>query len=236
MQNVPGIDAVTETLPPQLFKNTQDLKVGRYAKVLLTPAHAIKIQKVVWKSGQLNTLEWRGGTTVTLNALQELVSAKAFGNMGVGPRIYAALLVHRIPKWLEVDNKAELLGCSVHGRCWNLALVMQRMTGSLRAVQVMSPASQAMFWRRLNVDRIRRIVKVLSGLGYDHNDIRHDNIGFLEDKSGVNLFLMDYGYGRVNRTVDHSMESRILEKFCQALESVGAPPIVRRMIIQDQTL
>ena len=87
-----------------------------------------------------------------------------------------------------------------------------------------------MLWRRLNVDRIRRIARVLSGLGYDHNDIRHDNIGFLEDKDGVELFLMDYGYGRLHKSRDRSMESRILDKFCQALESVGAPPIVRKTI------
>ena len=232
--HIPGVDATLEELPKKLLKDLSDIKVGRYAKVVLTPHHALKIQKVFVKNGRLNTIEWRGGTTVSLNAQQEIVSASAFGNMGVGPRVHATLLVRHLPKWMEKDNKEEFQGCALTGKCWNLVIVMQRMASSIRAVQVMPPQTQALFWRHLNVGRIVKVIKVLSGLGYDHNDIRHDNIGFVQDKrSKINLYLLDYGYGKLLPNHQAQLQEKITNAFCDALESVGAPPIVRQTIMQE---
>lgn len=233
-----GIDAVFPVLP-KLFQDIQDVKVGRYAKVVMTPTLAVKLQKVFFKSGTLHTVEWRGGTTVCLKAIQEIVSAKAFGNMGVGPKVFGVFLIKHIPSQLEADNKPEYQGRKLcKDNCWNLAIVMQRMAGSIRIAQHLPPGQRAFFWRRLNIGRVLQVLKVLSSLGYDHNDIRHDNIGYVvsgDPVPTVNLYLMDYGYGRLLKHNDPNFTMKMCEAFCNALESVGAPSIVRQTIARELT-
>ena len=171
---------------------------------------------------------------MSLNTVHEIVSAKAFGNMGVGPKVYGVFLIKNIPPQLELDNKPDYNGCLL-GDCWSLAIIMQRMAGSIRIAQHLPPGQRAFFWKRLNTGRVVQIVRTLSSLGYDHSDIRHDNIGYVirnlpNSLPVVDLYLMDYGYGRVLKNVDANLPAKILNGICTALESVGAPKVVRQVL------
>lgn len=217
-----GIDAVLESCD-KLFTGAQDTKTGRFAKVVLTPTLAIKLQKVFVDDGALNTMEWRGCTKTPLNSVQEIVSAKAFGNMDVGPKVHKVLLLKSIPEALNRDNRPDYRGQDMCAQCWTLAIVMQRMTGSLRLAQHLMPRQRAWFWSHLALNKIVQIIRVLHSLGYDHRDIRHDNIGFVATSTSVELYLMDYGYGRLLKNTDPRLLAKLVDAFCEALQSVGAP-------------
>lgn len=206
------------------------MKTGRWGRVLLRTNVAVKVQKVFCHEGKFRHVEWRGGTKVTLDIFQEVTAAKMFGRMRVAPVVSKVILAKRIPHWVDYDSKADLRGVQIaDDKVWNLIIVMERLTGTLRDALVMSADQKETFWKKVDVPRVANVVRGLVSKQYEHNDVRLDNVGYKTRANGsIKLYALDFGYGKVS--LDGNLLHRIKKRFGKVLLQAGAPStLVRQM-------
>ena len=211
---------------PRAATSPKSVKTGRWGRVILRTNVAVKIQKVFCHKGQFRHVEWRGGTKVTLDCFQELIAARLFGELGIAPRITQVVLAKRIPAWVDKDCVVDYRGSTVScEQTWNLIFVMERLTGTLRDLTVMSPKQLAAFWNGVDITRLAKVIRTLTQHDYEHCDVRLDNVGYKRRKNGsVKIYALDFGYGKLQ--TDRQLEHRVKRKFAKVLLQAHAPTAV----------
>ena len=73
-------------------------------------------------------------------------------------------------------------------------------------------------------------VKWVNSIAYAVISSNENQVG--KDCFNIDLYLLDYGYGKLKHQ-NSLLTKKGCEAVCDALESVGAPPIVRRPIVME---
>ena len=211
-------------------KPVSNVRTGRWGRVLVRTHNAVKIQKVVLRACKLQQVEWRDGpakTKITLDAMPELIAARFFGILGLGPVVKQIALVRKVPRWVDEDRCDE---------CWYLLIVMERLHGSFRDIKNMPAAEAAAIWKGMDTKRLARMVTDMAKLRVVHGDIRLDNICYKRVTGGVKPFWVDAGYSRIRpRSSPSELAREMGRELTKVVRDAGAPTkacsAVRRLTV-----
>ena len=211
-----GWDAPAAIVPR---RPVQNVRTGRWGRVLIRSHTAVKIQKVVCRDGRLQQVEWHNGparTRVTLDAFQELIAAQLFGILDIGPTVKHILLVRTLPEWVDEGGD--------HQDCWYLIMCMQKLHGTMRDIKHMPAAEARRLWAGMRPERLAALVSGLAELHVDHGDLRLDNVGYRVSAKGVKAVALDFAYCKVKPGVCPAKLGRDMgEQLAGVLKDAGAP-------------